>query len=220
VENVSIVSDTSVKVVILIDESTREFIRKDAVASIGSEGLMGNKVLIISPGTGGKMIIENDDVIATSQPTDIDEIMKSLKTTIDNTSSITGDLAKITTNIESGKGTIGRLMMDKELMQNFETTIINLKDGSVGFKTFMEQTNELDNILVRLNKTIDNTANITYDLSKITNNIQSGEGMIGKLLMDQSMGQNLDSTLINLKDGLAEFKIFMKKAQDSWLLGL
>jgi phospholipid/cholesterol/gamma-HCH transport system substrate-binding protein len=181
---------------------------------------MGNKVLIISPGTGGKMIIENDDIIATSQPIDMDEIMKSLKTTIDNTSSITGDLAKITTNIESGKGTIGRLMMDKELMQNFETTIINLKDGSVGFKTFMEQTNELDNILVRLNKTIDNTANITYDLSKITNNIQSGEGMIGKLLMDQSMGQNLDSTLINLKDGLAEFKIFMKKAQDSWLLGL
>ena len=84
----------------------------------------------------------------------------------------------------------------------------------------MEQTDELDNILVRLNKTIDNTANITYDLSKITSKIQSGEGMIGKLFMDQSMGQNLDSTLINLKDGLAEFKIFMKKAQDSWLLGL
>jgi len=220
IDNISIISDTSVRVIILVDENTRKFIKNDAVASIGSEGLMGNKVLVISPGTGGKKTIENDDVIATSQPTDIDEIMKSLKTTIDNTSSITGDLAKITTNIESGKGTIGRLMMDKELMQNFETTIINLKDGSVGFKTFMEQTNELDNILVRLNKTIDNTANITYDLSKITNNIQSGEGMIGKLLMDQSMGQNLDSTLINLKDGLAEFKIFMKKAQDSWLLGL
>ena len=111
-------------------------------------------------------------------------------------------------------------MMDKTWRQDIGTTIINLKEGSVGFKTFMEQTNELDNILVRLNKTIDNTANITYDLSKITNSIQSGEGMIGKLLMDQSMGQNLDSTLINLKDGLAEFKIFMKKAQDSWLLGL
>jgi len=220
VENVSIVSDTSVKVEILIDESTRKFIRKDAIASIGSEGLMGNKVLIISPGTGGKRIIENNDIIATAQPTDMDEIMKSLKTTIDNTASITGDLAKISTNIESGKGTIGRLMMDKEWRQDIQSTIVNLKEGSVGFKTFMEQTNELDNILVRLNKTIDNTANITYDLSKITNNIQSGEGMIGKLLMDQSMGQNLDSTLINLKNGLAEFEIFMKKAQDSWLLGL
>jgi phospholipid/cholesterol/gamma-HCH transport system substrate-binding protein len=83
----------------------------------------------------------------------------------------------------------------------------------------MEKTNELDSILIRLNKTIDNTSSITYDLSMITNNIQSGEGMIGKLLMDQGMGQNLDSTLINLKNGLAEFEIFMKKAQDSWLLG-
>jgi len=220
VENVSIISDTSVKVEILIDESTREFIRKDAIASIGSEGLMGNKVLIISPGTGGKRIIENNDIIATTQPTDMDEIMKSLKTTIDNTAYITGDLAKISTNIESGKGTIGRLMMDKTWRQDIQSTIINLKDGSVGFKTFMEKTNELDSILVRLNKTIDNTSSITYDLSMITNNIQSGEGMIGKMLMDQSMGQNFDSTLINLKNSLAEFEIFMKKAQESWLLGL
>ena len=56
-------SDTSVRVEILIDESTRKFIKKDAVASIGSEGLMGNKVLIINPGTGGKKRIENNDVI-------------------------------------------------------------------------------------------------------------------------------------------------------------
>ena len=181
---------------------------------------MGNKVLVISPGTGGEKTIENDDVIATSQPIDVDDIMKSLKSTMDNTAYITGDLAKIATNIESGKGTIGRLMMDKTWRQDIQSTIINLKDGSVGFKTFMEKTNELDSILVRLNKTIDNTSSITHDLSKITNNIQSGEGMIGKLLMDQSMGQNLDSTLINLKNGLAEFEIFMKKAQESWLLGL
>jgi len=220
IDNVSIISDTSVRVEILVDENTRKFIKKDAIASIGSEGLMGSKALIISPGTGGKKIIENDDAIATSQPTDIDEIMKSLKTTIDNTAYITGDLAKISTNIESGKGTIGRLMMDKEWRQDIELTINNLKDGSVGFKTFMDKTSELDSILIRLNKTIDNTSSITNDLSKITNNIQSGEGMIGKLLMDQSMGQNLDSTLINLKNGLAEFELFMKKAQDSWLLGL
>ncbi|HEY6626321.1 MAG TPA: MlaD family protein [Ignavibacteriaceae bacterium] len=220
IDNITIISDTSVRVIILVDENTRQFIKKDAVASIGSEGLMGNKVLVISPGTGGKKSIENDDVIATSQPTDIDEIMKSLKTTIDNTAYITGDLAKIATNIESGKGTIGRLMMDKTWRQDIESTIINLKDGSVGFKTFMDKTNQLDSILIRLNKTIDNTSSITYDLSKITDNIQSGEGMIGKLLMDQSMGQNLDSTLINLKNGLAEFELFMKKAQDSWLLGL
>ena len=61
VDNIGIVSDTSVRVEILIGESTRKFIRKDARASIGSEGLMGNKVLIISPGTGGQAEIENND---------------------------------------------------------------------------------------------------------------------------------------------------------------
>jgi phospholipid/cholesterol/gamma-HCH transport system substrate-binding protein len=219
IDNVSIISDTSVRVVIVIDESTRRFIKKDAIASIGSEGLMGNKALIISPGTGGKKIIEDNDIIATTQPTDIDEILKSLKTTIDNTSSVTGDLAKIAANIESGKGTIGRLMMDKEWRQNFETTIINLKEGSDGFRVLMDKANEMDKILISLESTIENTNKITNDLSGITGSIQSGEGIIGRLFMDQSMGQNFDSIMVNLKEGSAELKIFLEMAQDSWLLG-
>src|SRR4030066_2580550 len=100
IDNVSIISDTSVRVVILVDESTRKFIRKDAVASIGSEGLMGNKVLIINPGTGGKKINEKKENIPTAQPHSKKEILKSLKTTIDNTAYITGDLATISTNIQ------------------------------------------------------------------------------------------------------------------------
>ena len=219
IDNVSIISDTSVRVVIVIDESTRRFIKKDAIASIGSEGLMGNKALIISPGTGGKKIIEDNDIIATTQPTDIDEILKSLKTTIDNTSSVTGDLAKIAANIESGKGTIGRLMMDKEWRQNFETTIINLKEGSDGFRVLMDKANEMDKILISLESTIENTNKITNDLSGITGSIQSGEGIIGRLFMDQSMGQNFDSIMVNLKEGSAELKIFLEMAQGSWLLG-
>jgi len=219
IDNVTIISDTSVRVDIVIDESTRRFIKKDAVASIGSEGLMGNKALIISPGTGDKKIIEDNDIIATIQPTDIDAILKSLKTTIDNTSSVTGDLAKIATNIESGKGTIGRLMMDKEWRQNFETTIINLKEGSDGFRVLMDKANEMDKILISLESTIENTNKITNDLSSITGSIQSGDGIIGRLFMDQSMGQNFDSIMVNLKEGSAELKIFLEMAQDSWLLG-
>jgi len=219
IDNVSIISDTSVRVDIVIDESTRRFIKKDAMASIGSEGLMGNKALIISPGTSDKKIIEDSDIIATTQPIDIDEILKSLKTTIDNTSAITSDLAKIATNIESGKGTIGRLMMDKEWRQNFETTIFNLKEGSDGFRALMDKANEMDNILISLESTIENTNKITNDLSSITGSIQSGDGIIGRLFMDQSMGQNFDSIMVNLKEGSAELKIFLEMAQDSWLLG-
>ncbi len=218
IDNVSIISDTSVRVVILIDESTRKFIRKDAVASIGSEGLMGNKVLIINPGTGGKKIIEENDTIATAQPIEIDEILKSLKTTIDNTSDITGDLAKIATNIESGKGTIGRLMMDKSWRQNIESTILNLKEGSVGFRVFMDKADELDEILTSLKTTIDNTSNITNDLAKISSSIESGRGTIGRLLMDPSSAQNIDSTFMNLKQGSIKLNELIEEAKDSWLL--
>jgi phospholipid/cholesterol/gamma-HCH transport system substrate-binding protein len=139
VENISIVSDSSVRVEILIDESTRKFIKKDAIASIGSEGLMGNKILIISPGTGGKMEIENNDTVVTVQPTNMDDIMISVKATIDNTSNITSDLSKITNTIQAGNGTIGKLLMDRSYAQNFDSTFVNLKEGSAGFRILMDK---------------------------------------------------------------------------------
>ncbi len=218
VENVSLISDTSVVVETLIDETTRKFIKKDAIASIGSEGLMGNKVLIITPGIGSQQTIENNDVIATTQPIEIDEIIKSLKTTIDNTSTITGDLAKISTNIESGKGTIGRLMMDPTWRQNIEATIVNLKDGSDQFKVVMDKADEIDSVLIAIKTTIGYTAGITSDLAAITNSLQSGKGTIGRLLMNTTAAENFDSTMINLKEGTAALKLLLEKVSGSWLL--
>jgi phospholipid/cholesterol/gamma-HCH transport system substrate-binding protein len=155
VDNIRIVSDTSVKVEILIDESTRKFIKKDALASIGSEGLMGNKILIIIPGTGGKKEIENNDMVETVQPINMDDVMLSLKKTIDNASSITTNLSSITGNIQSGKGTIGRLLMDRSLAQNFDSSIVNLKQGLFGLKNLMDDTkisfaNNFDSTFVNL----------------------------------------------------------------------
>jgi phospholipid/cholesterol/gamma-HCH transport system substrate-binding protein len=140
VNNITIISDTSVRVDILIDESTRKFITKDAIAGIGSEGLMGNRVIIINPGMGGKKEIENNDTVQTVQPTDMDAIVASLKTTIENSSNITSALSKITNSIQSGKGTVGRLLMDQSLARNFDSSIVNLKLGSEGLKNLMDST--------------------------------------------------------------------------------
>ena len=155
VDNIRIVSDTSVRVEILIDEGTRKFIKKDALASIGSEGLMGNKILIIIPGTGGKKEIENNDMVETVQPIDMDDVMLSLKKTIDNASNITTNLSSITGNIQSGKGTIGRLLMDHSLAQNFDSSIVSLKQGLFGLKNLMDDTkisfaNNFDSTFVNL----------------------------------------------------------------------
>ena len=137
VESISVVSDTSVRVEILIDEDTRKFIKKNAIASIGSEGLMGNKILIISPGIGTEKQIEDNDKIVTVQPVNMDEILVSLKTTIDNTSNVTSDLSKITHEIQAGKGTIGKLFMDKSIANNFDSSIVNLNQSLLGLKNLV-----------------------------------------------------------------------------------
>jgi phospholipid/cholesterol/gamma-HCH transport system substrate-binding protein len=211
VENISIVSDTSVKVEILIDESTRKFIKKDAVATIGSEGLMGNKVLIINPGTGGKKEIENNDRIATSQPIDMDNILLSLKTTIDNTSNITKDLSKITNNIQSGKGTIGRLLMDHSLAENFDSSIFNLNQGLSGLNNLVNDaegsfSKNFDSTFINLKQGSVYLNQSLLGLNSLVNNAE------------RSFIKNFDSTFVNLKEGSSGFKILMEKAKDSWLL--
>jgi phospholipid/cholesterol/gamma-HCH transport system substrate-binding protein len=218
VDNIMIVSDTTVRVEILIDESTRRFIKKDAVASIGSEGLMGNKTIIVYPGTGGRTEIENNDIVQTTSPLGVDDFMISLKRTIDNSTKITSDLSKITENIQSGKGTIGRLLMDQSISQNVDSTFTNLKDGSARFKILMDKANDIDEILTSLKTTMNNTSSITSNVLKITDSIHSGKGTIGMLLMDSTMRQNIDSTVMNLKESSAGLNTLMKKAKDSWML--
>lgn len=218
VKNIIIVSDTTVKVEILIDERIREFIRKDAVAIIGSEGLMGNKVLVINPGTGRQQVIEHNDIIQTIQPITVDDIMISLSTTIEYTSNITRDLASMTKNVESGQGTIGKLIMDNKWRENFETTFINLREGSAQFRNLMAKANELDAIILSAKETVENAAAITRDLASISGNIESGQGTLGRFLMDQNTADNLDSTLTFLKDGSKNLNILLQDAKSSWLL--
>lgn len=169
VENINIVSDSTVSVKILIDENTQKYIKKDAIASIGSEGLMGNKIFIINTGPGKGNAIEDNDIIQTTQPINVDEVLLSLKTTIDNTSTITKDLALITSSIQSGNGTIGTLLMDKSLGQDFKSGINNLSKGSAELNSLMGDAR------ISFNKNFDST---------LVNLRESSEGF--RILMDKA----------------------------------
>jgi len=138
VEDVTIITDTTVKVDMLINEETRKFIRKNAKASIGTDGLMGSKILLLMPGTAGASIIENNDYIETTVPVSFDEILVKLKVTGDNAASITGDLAVIMKNIRTGRGTVGKLFMDTVFATNLDRTVVSLKQGASGFSQNME----------------------------------------------------------------------------------
>jgi phospholipid/cholesterol/gamma-HCH transport system substrate-binding protein len=137
VKNIGIVSDSSVKVDLVIDEDVKKFIKKDAKAMIGSEGLMGSKMISIIPGTEHDKPINDNDVISTIQPASLDDILDRLMTTTDNAAKITDDLSGITDNIRSGRGTIGKLFMDTIMADEIGQTLINLRKGTHGFEQNM-----------------------------------------------------------------------------------
>ena len=137
VESIDIINDTSVRVDMIIDESKHRFIKKDAKAIIGSEGLMGNKTINITHGTADQKEISDGGYILTGQPIDTDEILAKLKTTSDNAAAITGDLAIIMQNVSQGKGTIGKLFMDTVMAKTLDQTITNLKKGTKGLEENM-----------------------------------------------------------------------------------
>ncbi|HEX2934949.1 MAG TPA: MlaD family protein [Bacteroidales bacterium] len=138
IEDIEMIADTAVRVDVIINEDARKFIRKDSRATIGSEGLMGNKVLVILPGSPGAENIKDRDFLEANLPVSIDDLMANFQVTSSNMAYITDDLSVITYNLSSGRGTIGRLLMDTVMAEEFEKTLINIKQGAGGLKRNMD----------------------------------------------------------------------------------
>jgi phospholipid/cholesterol/gamma-HCH transport system substrate-binding protein len=138
VETIQQESDSTVRVGMQVVEDSRKFIKKDAVAIIGSDGLMGSKMIVIVPGAGDKAVIADQDVIQTIKQVSMDEIMLSLKITSGNAARITGDLASVMAQVRQGKGTIGMLLMDSVFADNLNAAMVNVRKGAGGFKQNMD----------------------------------------------------------------------------------
>lgn len=138
VSEIQLISDTSVVVRLLIEKEVQKFIKKDAMASIGSDGLMGDKVLVINPGTSSKIQVLDNDNIASIKAIEMDEIMRSLKTSIDNAGIITDELAQFTYKMNHGNGALSKLITDEKFANSLTKTMTNLQTGSKGLSENME----------------------------------------------------------------------------------
>ena len=138
VDGISLVTDTTVQVDMIIQKKAQKFIKKDAKASISSEGLMGDKVIAITAGTVGQQPIAEGETLPTLKPIETDQIMASLKVSADNAAIITGNLADISSRINSGKGALGKLLHDTSLSTNISATMKNLKTSTQKLDENME----------------------------------------------------------------------------------
>jgi phospholipid/cholesterol/gamma-HCH transport system substrate-binding protein len=132
VDNICIINDSTVMVNMIIKDDVHQFIKSDSKVSIGSEGIIGDKLLIISQGSTHAVLAETDHQLQSIEPIETDAIIRSIQVTAGNAEVITEQLAEIMTKVNRGNGTLARLIQDKTLADNLNKTMINLKKSSQG----------------------------------------------------------------------------------------
>ena len=138
VDNIDIINDSTVRVDMSIKKSVHQFIKADCEAGIGTAGIIGDRILIITQGSNNAPLAKDGQHIVSKEPTETDAIMTSLQITADNAAVVAEQLAGIMTKLNSGNGTLGRLIQDSTIAENINQTIVNLKKSSKGLDENME----------------------------------------------------------------------------------
>jgi phospholipid/cholesterol/gamma-HCH transport system substrate-binding protein len=142
VDNISIINDSTVQVDMLIQKNVQKFIKSDCEAAIGSAGLIGDRILIITQGHSDSAPAKDGQRIISKEPVEPDAIMASLQITADNAAIVSLQLAGIMTKVNSGSGTLGRFIQDSTIAENINQTIVNLKKSSKGLDENMNAAKE------------------------------------------------------------------------------
>ena len=172
VDEVELLTDTSVLVDMVIRKKYQEFIKKDARASIGSDGLMGDKVLTISPGTARNSSVKDGDLILTKNAIEMEDVMLSAKTSVDNAGIITDQLAQFTTKMNTGNGVLSKLISDEEFSNSLQGTLLNLQSATNEFASFTAKINN-SGLSEALDSTMINIQGATKGLNENMEAVQS-----------------------------------------------
>ncbi len=201
VDQIKIINDSTVSVDMLIKKEVQPFIKSDCVVAIGSEGIIGDRLLVISYGSPDVEMAKDGQQLASKEPIETDVIISSLQTSSSNVEVITKQLAEIMTDINSGKGTLGRIIQDTTIAESITQIIENFEKSSVGLEATIKVTEEnISEFMGSLQKTAAKTELASNELRKIMTQINSGEGTLGMLIRDSTTANTLTETLTNLKE--------------------
>ncbi|WP_322549637.1 MlaD family protein [Flavobacterium psychraquaticum] len=138
VNEIEIINDSTVKVAMSIKDDTKKFIKTDSKASISSEGVIGDKILVISQGSSNLKSIKDGQKIGSFEPVEFSDVIASIKVTAENAELVTDELATLLIEINEGEGTLGRLINDESMANNLDATMENLRKSSKGLNENME----------------------------------------------------------------------------------
>lgn len=218
VDKIMIINDSTVQVDVIIKKNVQQFIKSDSEAGIGSSGIIGDRVLVISQGSNEAPIAKDGQHILSKEPVETDAIIASLQSTAGNVEIVAQQLAEIMVYVNSGRGTLGRLIQDTTIAENINLTIQNFKRSSAGFDETIEHTKEnVFEFMEKLHKTVAKTEIASHQLGEIMMSINSGEGTLGMLIQDTTVAENLTQTLINIKKSTKGFEENMEALKHNFL---
>lgn len=174
VKKINFLNDTTIEVVMLIDEKMKSYIHKKDEVSIGTDGLVGNKILNITHGEDRTALAENDDILVTKKNIDTDEMLEVLNKTNVNIALISEDL-KMTVQRLNNSTAFWEILNDKTMPTNLKKTLVNVRNAT------------------------DKADNLVAELQTVVSDIKNGKGSIGGILRDTAMLVNLNSAVDKIK---------------------
>ena len=241
VESVKIFSDSSIRVVMVIQKDAQEYIKKNAIASIGTDGLMGNKLVNINLVNQQADIIEEGDLLRTIEPVATDQMMHTLNRTNEDVALIVQNLKEISEKLNS-ENSLWSILADTVISENIREAIVEIKmtsqktaiitgdlskivkgisegKGTLGaLLTESTLSNKLEQTIVNIEEISDSLAYITGDLKVVSSKIQKGAGAIGTLLMDTVFMHDLNKSMENIRMGSDGFNQNMEALKHSIFL--
>jgi len=241
VKRVEIVSEGKVIVTLSLKDRQNEFIKKNATASIGSDGLVGNKIVVIRPGDV-REVLQDYDTIGAFSPTDTQELFNIAKDVGENTRSLTDNLKQLSQKLNKGEGIVGELLNDGPIAQEIRTAVDGIKSTTVQtnkasgeLAAMMYKLNHGDGLVNRLttdtslastfDKALHNvktvsarSAEAAKDLQDLVSKMNSDNSAIGVLLADTVFAGRMRSTLVNAQSASAKLDENMEAMRHNFLL--
>lgn len=242
IKKIQFYGTSQVQVFLNIEEEAHKYIHKDASASISSDGLIGNKIIVISGGTPKFPFVEDGDRLRVSTILSTDDIMKTFQVNNKNLVDITADFKSLSRSLVEGKGAAGALLTDEQIATDFKAVVLNLRNTTASTNRTAEQltvfaktlntkggfVNKLATDTVafaRLQATIDElqkTANaasaLSENLNKASAKLNGTDNALGVLLNDQNAAEQIKSTLKNMETSSKKLDENLEALQHNFLL--
>lgn len=182
VKKISFYGQSQVLVTMSIEQDAQPEIRKNAKAKIGSDGLIGNKIIIIYGGDASAPQVEKGDFLAVEKALSTDDMMATLQRNNLNILQITNDFKSISSKIDSGTGLLALLVNDPLIASRLNNSINNLDATTANFKA-VSTTGK----------------NVMNDIQHFSGELNRPGNSMNDLVRDKMLYKDIQSTIAQLE---------------------